>query len=262
MTAMARICLQQVDITFPIVNATSHSLQLRLYEKLGGELRHYQKTTAVRALKDINLELRDGDRIGLVGPNGSGKTTLLRVLAGIYPPTAGHAVIEGKVSSLADITLGMDWEATGWENIKFRCAFMGLSFAEADALTPSIAEFSELGEYLALPIRIYSRGMFLRLAFAISTCIRPDILVMDEMIGAGDESFLIRAKQRTVELVQGTNILALATHNMSIVREICNRVIWLDRGSIKQFGPPDDVISAYLQRDRAGDRRGAAIFPH
>jgi len=243
---MAYICLQQVDITFPIVNATSNSLQLTLYEKLGGELRHFQNVTVVRALKDINLELRNGDRLGLVGSNGSGKTTLLRVLAGIYPPTAGHADIQGKVSSLADITLGMDVEATGWDNIKFRCAFLGLSFKEAEALAPSIASFSELGEYLNMPIRIYSKGMFLRLAFAISTCIRPDILVMDEMIGAGDESFLTKAKQRTMELVQDTNILALATHNMRLVREICNRAIWLDRGSIKNIGSPDDVIAAYL----------------
>ena len=147
----------------------------------------------MRALDGIDLELKDGDRLGLIGHNGSGKTTLLRVLAGVYPPSGGSASIEGSISSFTDLTLGMDPEATGWENIIFRCAFMGMSFREAKRLSPAIAEFSELGEYLDLPTRTYSTGMFLRLAFAISTSIEPDILIMDEMIAAGDAQFIEKA---------------------------------------------------------------------
>src|SRR5262245_16360116 len=149
----------------------------------------HDQTVVVRALDGIDLELKDGDRLGLIGHNGSGKTTLLRVLAGVYSPTRGSALIEGSISSYTDLTLGMDPEATGWENIVFRCAFLGLSFREAKRLSPTIAEFSELGKYLDLPTRTYSSGMFLRLAFAISTAIEPDIMIMDEMIAAGDAGF-------------------------------------------------------------------------
>jgi ABC-type polysaccharide/polyol phosphate transport system ATPase subunit len=242
---MAQICLRQVAVDFPLVHADSQSLQLRIYQALGGKLRAHQHTVVVRALDHLDLELNDGDRVGLIGHNGSGKTTLLRVLSGVYPPTSGEASIKGSISSFTDITLGMDLEATGWENILFRCAFMGLSFKDAERLSPAIAEFCELGEYLNLPTRTYSTGMFLRLAFAISTSIHPDILIMDEMIAAGDAQFIDRATRRLHELVNRSNILAIASHNMTMVQEICNKVIWLDHGSIRQMGPPEMVCDAY-----------------
>ncbi len=244
---MARISLEQVNITYPIVHTSGRSLQLKIYQALGGELRQHQKAMFVHALRGIDLELRDGDRIGLIGENGAGKTTLLRVLAGIYPPSQGRATFEGRISSFTDITLGMDPEATGWENIRFRCAFMGLTFAQAKALTPSIAAFSELGDYLNFPIHIYSTGMFLRLAFAISTCVQPDILIMDEMISAGDKKFIDKAKGRIHELIKTANILALATHDITIMREICNKALWLDRGQIREVGTTEEVIRDYLK---------------
>src|SRR5215813_2748498 len=206
---MARIGLKRVVVDFPIVNAASQSLQLRLYQALGGKLTAHHKLVVVRALDGIDLELSDGDRLGLIGHNGSGKTTLLRVLAGVYPPERGSALIEGSISSFTDLTLGMDTEATGWENIIFRCAFMGLTFQEAKRLSPAIAEFSELGNYLNLPSRTYSTGMFLRLAFAISTSVGPDILIMDEMIAAGDSHFIQKAERRLHEFIGKANILAL-----------------------------------------------------
>jgi ABC-type polysaccharide/polyol phosphate transport system ATPase subunit len=187
----------------------------------------------------------DGDRIGVIGHNGSGKTTLLRVLAGVYSPVQGTATIEGSISSFTDLTLGMDPESTGWENIIFRCAFMGLSFRDAQRLAPSIAEFSELGEYLNLPTRTYSAGMYLRLAFAISTSIEPEILIMDEMISAGDAQFIEKAKRRLSEIVDKSNILLLASHDMRVIQRLCNKVVWLERGSIKQWGPADCVVQAY-----------------
>jgi ABC-type polysaccharide/polyol phosphate transport system ATPase subunit len=242
---MARISLKQVVVDFPIVNAAAQSLQLRLYQALGGKLTAHHKIVVVRALDGIDLELKDGDRLGLIGRNGSGKTTLLRVLAGVYPPTGGSASIDGSISSFTDLALGMDPEATGWDNIIFRCAFLGLSFREAKQLAPAIADFSELGEYLDLPTRTYSSGMFLRLAFAISTCIEPDILIMDEMITAGDAQFIQKAERRLHEIVGKANILALASHDMTIIESICNKVLWLDHGVIKQFGPPDAVLEEY-----------------
>jgi ABC-type polysaccharide/polyol phosphate transport system ATPase subunit len=243
--SVARVKLQQVVVDFPIVNASSQSLQLRLYQALGGKLTSHHNTIVVRALDGIDLELNDGDRLGLIGHNGSGKTTLLRVLAGVYPPERGSATIEGSVSSLTDMKLGMDPESTGWENIIFRCAFMGLSFREAKRLSPAIAEFSELGKYLDFPTRTYSTGMLMRLAFAISTSVDPDILIMDEMVAAGDLHFIEKAERRLRELVDKTNILALASHDMTLIQQVCNIVVWLEHGVVKNIGSPKTVVEAY-----------------
>jgi ABC-type polysaccharide/polyol phosphate transport system ATPase subunit len=256
---MAHIGLRQVIVDFPVITMASQSLQLRLYQALGGKLTSSHRTVVVRALDRLDLNLKDGDRLGIIGHNGSGKTTLLRVLAGVYPPTGGEALIEGSISSFADITLGMDPESTGWDNIIFRCAFLGLSFAQAKKLAPAIGEFSELGDYLALPTRTYSTGMFLRLAFAISSSIEPNILIMDEMIGAGDAQFVQKAKRRLHELIGKANILALASHNMNLVRDLCNKVIWLEHGVIKQFGPPKTVTTAYRKANAPQDQGKVAI---
>ena len=242
---MARISLRQVDLDFPIVSSAAVSLQLRLYQALGGELANHDRMIVVRALKGVDLELADGDRIGLIGHNGAGKTTLLRVLAGVYQPTGGRVAIDGEVSSLTDITLGMDSEATGLDNIVFRLIFMGLTFTAARALAPAIAEFSELGEYLKLPVRTYSTGMYLRLAFAISTSIEPEILIMDEMISAGDASFIEKAKRRIHALLERTSILALASHDFAMIRQVCNKAAWLEHGMIRALGQPDEVIPLY-----------------
>ena len=256
---MAHINLKNVVVDFPIINASSHSLQLRLFQSLGGKLTSDHKTVIVRALDGVNLALGDGDRLGIIGHNGSGKTTLLRVLAGVYLPGEGSATIEGSVSSFTDLTLGMDPESTGWENIIFRCAFMGMSFREAKRRSAAIAEFSELGEYLNLPARTYSSGMFLRLAFAISTSVEPEILIMDEMISAGDAQFIEKAQRRLREVVDKANILALASHDMNVIQEICNKVVWLKHGTIEQVGPPERVVQAYesFYRNAGIERTGA-----
>jgi ABC-type polysaccharide/polyol phosphate transport system ATPase subunit len=242
---VAHISLRQVVIEFPIVNGSSRSLQLRLYEVLGGKLSARHSTVIIRALDGVDLELNDGDRLGIIGHNGSGKTTLLRVMAGVYQPRPGSATVKGSVSSFTDITLGMDPESNGWDNIIFRCIFMGLSFEEAKRLSPAIAEFSELGSYLDLPMRSYSTGMNLRLAFAISTSIEPDILIMDEMISTGDLQFIEKAKRRLHEIIGKANILALASHDLQMVKSICNKVLWLEHGVIKKIGPPDVVVETY-----------------
>ena len=200
----------------------------------------------IPALIDVNVYLQKGEIVGIVGPNGAGKTTLLRVLAGVYDPSEGAIKVDGRLSSFADLTLGMDPEATGVQNIIFRCVFMGLTFAEANRLSPSIQEFSELGDFLQLPVRTYSTGMFLRLAFAISTSIEPDIIVMDEMIGAGDARFIAKAQARLSELLRRVKILVLATHDESIMESLCSKIVWLDHGEIREVGSFSDIYPKYL----------------
>jgi ABC-type polysaccharide/polyol phosphate transport system ATPase subunit len=244
---MAHICLRDVTVSFPIFTQHTRSIKTAVLSKIGGSLSAHNDTIIVQALRNVSLELRDGDRLGVVGHNGAGKTTFLRVISGVYPPRSGEAIIEGKVSSFTDITLGMDPEATGWQNIIFRSVFLGSTFAEAQALAPSIGKFSELGEYLDLPVRTYSTGMFVRLAFAISTAVQPDIVVMDEMIGAGDQSFIEKARTRVAELLDRAPILVLASHNDPIIRSFCNKVLWLEKGLIKMLGPVDEVMAEYCQ---------------
>ncbi|MGA9148472.1 MAG: ABC transporter ATP-binding protein [Candidatus Nanopelagicales bacterium] len=244
---MADIVLDHVSVSFPLFSTHTRSVRTALFSRLGGRIETHNRTLQVQALKNIDLALCEGDRLGLVGHNGAGKTTFLRLISGVYPPTSGSARIEGKVSSFTDITLGMEPEATGWQNIVFRCIFLGLTFKEAEALAPSVAEFSELGEFLDLPVRTYSSGMFLRLAFAISTSVQPDIVVMDEMIGAGDQSFLAKARQRIEDLLQKTSILVLASHSDEIVRSFCNKALWLEKGTTKMLGDAETVLDAYQE---------------
>jgi ABC-type polysaccharide/polyol phosphate transport system, ATPase component len=199
---MARVRLDNVSVDFPVFTSRTRSVRTAVFSRLGGRLARHDDTVVVKALQEVTLELSDGDRLGVIGHNGAGKTTFLRVVSGVYPPVSGEVRIDGKVSSFTDITLGMEPEATGWQNILFRCVFLGLSFAEARGLAPAIGEFSELGEYLDLPVRTYSSGMFVRLAFAISTAVQPDVIVMDEMIGTGDRSFC----RRRAEKVRGPKL--------------------------------------------------------
>jgi ABC-type polysaccharide/polyol phosphate transport system ATPase subunit len=245
---MARVVLHDVSVSFPIFTSQTRSVKAAVFTRLGGALGSHNDTVVVHALRNITLELRDGDRLGLVGHNGAGKTSFLRVVAGVYPPRSGEALIEGRVSSFTDITLGMEPEATGWQNIIFRCVFLGLTFAEARALAPTIGEFSELGDYLNLPVRTYSSGMFLRLAFAISTSVLPDIVVMDEMIGTGDQDFIAKARKRLSELLERSRILVLASHDEEIIQTFCNKVLWLDKGQVRMLGPIKDVMAAYAAR--------------
>jgi ABC-type polysaccharide/polyol phosphate transport system ATPase subunit len=243
---MAYVRLKQVFIEYPIYTSHTRALKTVVISRLGGQLAEHDQTTIVRALTGISLELTAGDRLCVIGENGSGKTTLLRVISGVYPPQRGKVKILGSVSSFTDITLGMDMEASGWDNIIFRCIFMGLTFAEARRLAPSIGDFTELGEYLDLPVRTYSSGMFMRLAFAIVTSVAPDIIVMDEMIGTGDALFLAKAERRLAELLTNTKILVLATHNTAIATLLCNKALWLDKGKIRKFGPAEAVLEDYL----------------
>lgn len=244
---MAKITLRSVSVEFPIYNVNARSLKnqfLRL--STGGKvLEDANKHIAVTALDKVNLQIEHGDRVGLIGHNGAGKSTFLRLLAGIYEPTFGELEISGRVSAMLDITHGIEAEFTGYENIEIRGTLLGLSKPEIAARIKQIADFTELGDYLAMPIRAYSSGMQVRLAFAIAASIEPEILLIDEVFGAGDAAFMKKARQRMSSLLNQSSIVVLATHSDELISEFCNKALLLDAGRIKDFGPTKEVFSKY-----------------
>lgn len=245
---MAFIQFDKVCVDFPIYSASSRSLKKRLLEvATGGQLNtDPHGHVVVRALRDLNLTLRDGDRVGLLGHNGAGKSTMLRLLGGVYEPSAGTARIDGKITSLIDILLGIDREATGRENIYFRGTLLGMSKSHIQRRMEEIVDFSELGDFIDMPLHTYSSGMHLRLAFAVSTIMQPEILVMDEWLSVGDEGFKRKAEARLAELVQASNILVIASHSRELILRTCNRVIWLEHGAIRMDGPAEAVAAEYF----------------
>lgn len=242
---MAYIKLQDVSISFSIYNSKTRSVRTELFRAIGGKIHAVDSTVYIDALNSINLEIYQGDRVGVIGHNGAGKTTLLKLLSRIYEPTQGNFLSEGSVSSLTDITMGMDPESTGYQNIIMRCILLGMTLKEAKAKVEEIVEFSGLREYIDLPMRTYSTGMYLRLAFTISTCIVPDILIMDEMIGTGDASFIEKARERLMNFISSTKIIVLSSHNMQIIRDICNKGLWMEKGRIIMYGDIKEVSDAY-----------------
>ena len=202
--------------------------------------------TVVRTLDRISFSVSPRERIGLIGHNGAGKSTLLRVLSRVYTPTSGSIVIDGDIGSLIDISLGIDGEATGIENIFLRAALLGIPKKKVLQELDSIIEFSELGDFIKLPVRTYSTGMHLRLAFAVSTMINPSILLMDEWLSVGDKSFQQKAERRLNELIERSNILVIASHSKELIERCCTRVLWLEHGSIKMDGPAEEVCAAYF----------------
>ena len=230
---MPYISLKNVAVNFPIYGAGANSLKKTLAASVtGGRFGKETGVNVVQALGDINLELKAGDRLGLTGHNGAGKSTLLRTLAGVYEPSSGDFVRRGTVSSLIDPSLGIEADATGIENIMLRGLVMGMSKKQVDDLTPEICEFSGLGEYVNMPVRTYSTGMLMRLAFSISTSVQADILLMDEWLSVGDAEFTEKAEQRMKDVVSSAGILVLASHSPALIAKECNRVIHLEHGRI------------------------------
>ena len=244
---MSCLRLRDVCLQYPIYGPRRRSLKQSLFNlKVGGAIEQdAHGNMNVLALRNITIEINDGDRVALIGRNGAGKSTLLRVLSGAYRPQRGEVETEGRVSTLFNVRLGMDPEATGYENIVLRGLVLGLTKNEITSRVNEIAKQSELDSFLDMPVRTYSDGMILRLAFAISTSINPDILLMDEWIGAGDEQFLENAQKRLLDLVSQSNILVLATHRLHLIQNLCNKAMLLDHGVLRCYGPVDDVIRAY-----------------
>lgn len=228
------ISAQNISVKFPVFDAKHRSFKNTLLQvATGGKLISQSKgPTYVEALKNINLEIKEGERVALVGHNGSGKTTLLRTLAGVYHPTTGNLVVRGKMTSLLDSKLGMDKELTGIENIKTRGIFLGMTTQQIKEKTDEIIEFSELGDFINLPVRTYSSGMVLRLAFSITTCITPEILIMDEWLSVGDKEFKQKAQKRLNNFINSAGILIFATHDQNMAKRLCNKQYELSHGII------------------------------
>lgn len=231
---MARIVANNIVVDFPVYGGKSRSLKSAFVRTATGGLlaRDAADRVIVRALDHCSFELVPGDRVGLLGHNGSGKTTLLRVLAGVYEPSHGLIAVSGRVASMLSITLGMDMEATGAENIYIRGAIMGMRPREIAAMFDEICEFSELGDYIDMPVRTYSSGMAMRLAFAVSTSVSADIVLMDEWLSVGDPSFAKKAQDRLSGLIEQAKILAIASHDETLIRRNCNRIFRLDHGRL------------------------------
>lgn len=246
---MSEIVLNNVSLKYPIYAESTRSLKRDIVNMLILKKKDVNRKliTCVNALNNISLHLKSGDSVGLIGHNGAGKTTLLKVLSGIYTVTEGTIRVEGSISSvLSGSAVGMQPELTGYENIKLSAMIRGYSKQEAENIKTDVEQFTELGDFLSLPVKIYSSGMQARLAFGISTAIFPDILLLDEVVGAGDARFINKAKERMDVLVKKANILVLASHSTEILQQFCNKVLWLDHGRIRGFGSAEDVLHEYL----------------
>ena len=237
---MTMIMLDEVSVDYPVFGADGESLKKTLTAAAtGGRIGRGTGITVVEALRHITLELRDGDRLGVVGHNGSGKSTLLQTLAGVYPPTRGSYIHSGSIASLVNPMLGIEREATGFENIMIRGLVLGMNRSTIRQLTPEIAEFSGLGDYLHMPVHTYSTGMLMRLAFSITTSVRADILLMDEWLSVGDAEFRQQAEQRIRAMVSQSGILVIASHSAELIARECTRVIELAHGVVVRDAPLD-----------------------
>lgn len=231
---MSHIHTENLVVEFPIYGGRSRSLKnIAIRAATGGIVsRDADDRLLVRAIDRISLDWRAGDRIGLIGHNGSGKTTLLRTLAGVYEPCGGEISVQGRIATMLSLTLGMDNEATGYENIFLRGTIMGLSRSRIEAMAGEICEFSELDDYIHMPMRTYSSGMSMRLAFAISTSVEADIILMDEWLSVGDKAFAVKAQARLSKLIDRAKILVLASHSEESIRVNCNKVVRMEHGRI------------------------------
>lgn len=265
---MSRVIVDKVSVTYPLFTRARGKESVSAAGQDGADVETTRlvrdRTGAVRgvrALSDVSFSVERGERVGILGENGSGKTTLLQVLAGIYAPDSGSVHIEGQATSLVNINLGMRGEASGHRNITLRGLAAGRTRTEIEARRADIAAFSELGEFLDLPVETYSAGMSMRLNFAIATAFEPDVLILDEWLSAGDAAFRRKASARMSRFVDKAGVLILASHSRALLMDNCKRAIWLDGGRIRQDGPIEAVIGAYEEemQQRHNGSGGAAM---
>lgn len=231
---MASVIVDNITVEYPIYHTGSMSLRNKLVAVgTGGAIqRGVGNIVTVRALTDVSFALKDGDRVGLVGHNGAGKSTLLRTLAGIYKPNRGHVRVEGKVSSLFQLGAGLATELSGYENVVRMGMLLGATKAEARAFAPEVEAFTELGDFLSMPVHTYSAGMLTRLTFAVATLVKPQIMLIDEVLGAGDAAFQRKAKERIEGVMNSARILVLASHAQQIIDLYCNRILHFEHGRL------------------------------
>jgi len=238
------ITLDKVNLFYPshVYNATTIKKEVFQLMKLQ---RKKEKLRDVHALKDISLKINEGERLGVIGLNGAGKSTLLKAMASLYPVESGSIVVNGNIRAMFDLSLGFELESTGRENIIYRGLMLGLTPTQIKEKQQEIIDFADLREFIDYPIRSYSAGMLVRLAFAITTSVTGEILLIDEVIGAGDASFAAKAKDRMIGVMSASKILVLVTHDLGSIKSICNRVIWLEQGQLIMDGTPNDVVEKY-----------------
>lgn len=242
---MARIQLEKINLTFNV--RKTRGLSLKEFVVRGLFRDKVNPFMQVHALRDVDLTVSEGERLGIVGHNGAGKSTMLKLLAGIYPPTSGKRQVEGRISSLFEIALGFEGDATGWENIYYRSYLQGETPKTVRQKIDSIAEFSELGDFLNMPVRYYSAGMSVRLAFSIATAIEPELLIIDEVLSVGDVAFQEKARRRMVEMMSKAKILVMVSHDLNSIAKLCQRAIWMDHGAIREAGPAASLVAQYDQ---------------
>ncbi|MBM6974897.1 ABC transporter ATP-binding protein [Intestinimonas butyriciproducens] len=240
---MSEIVLDQVNLVFKVWREKKIKDILIPGSK---RFNTFDSDGSVHALKDLSLKIQDGERVAIIGHNGAGKSSFLKMVAGIYPPTSGSLCVEGRISSMFELATGFEMESSGWDNIYLRGLMLGETPASIKSKMKEIGEFSELGEFLNMPVKYYSSGMFLRLAFSISTTIQPDILLLDEVVAAGDAGFLEKARKRLEHMVNTAKIMVYVTHSMAQAEAMCNRCLWLERGVLMMDGSVREVTSAYM----------------
>lgn len=250
---MTSVVLDNVSVSFPIYDGRHRSLRHAVMKATtGGRVAAGARNrVTIQALSEVSFALHEGDRVALIGHNGAGKTTLLRVLAGIYRPVTGTITTRGRIAPLFDVSLGMHPDATGWENIRIRALYLGMKSDEIARKLDDIAAFTELGPFLDMPLRTYSLGMHTRLAFAVSTAIEPEILLLDEGIGAGDAAFIEKANSRLDEFVRRAGVMVFASHASELVKRFCNKAIVMEHGKVQFFGPTDEALAFYAQMPTA-----------
>jgi ABC-type polysaccharide/polyol phosphate transport system ATPase subunit len=252
---MAKIQLDNVSLTFKVRQQGRITFKEFLVRQMFR--RSVNPIIKVRALRNVSLEFNEGERVGIIGPNGAGKSTLLKLLAGIYPPSKGQLTVQGRISSLFDLALGFEMDASGWENIFYRGYLQGETPRSVRAKMQGIADFSELGDFLNMPVRYYSAGMLVRLAFSIATAIEPEILLVDEVFGAGDMAFQVKARQRMQDMMSKARLIIMVSHDMESLTKLCERCIWLDHGRVCQVGPIQSVIASYTNSVQHGQNQAA-----
>ena len=241
---MSHINLKNVDLFFK----TKREKRIKDILITGSKkFNKFSEDGQIHAIKNMNLNIKEGERVSIIGHNGAGNSTFLKMVCGIYPPTRGTLDVSGKISSMFELATGFEMESSGWDNIYLRGLMLGETPESIKEKMKEIAEFSELGDFLEMPVKYYSSGMFVRLAFSVSTAIKPDILLLDEVVAAGDASFLKKAEKRMNEMIDIAKIMVLVTHSMETAEKFTDRSIWMEKGEIMMDGKPKNVIKEYLK---------------
>lgn len=238
------IKVENVSICYKIANDRINSIKEYFVEIIKGKLKYEE----FWALHDISFEAKKGEVLGIIGHNGAGKSTLLKVVSGILKPVTGTVQVQGTVVPMLELGSGFDFDLTGRENVFLNGAILGYSEKFLKEKYEEIVEFSELGKFIDVPLRNYSSGMIMRLAFSVATVVNPDILIVDEILAVGDAQFQEKSKQRMMELMDGGATVLFVSHSLEQIRELCDHVLWLNHGEVRMYGNAHDVCDAYAER--------------